>query len=205
MYCLIANYSAYDVTVKNMSQNWMTVDSFIDQWILNQRWPFWMISRIGSWTSMNVVKLKNNVQVWLVVSWLPRISTISGYTLLWRHNGRDGVSNRQPHNCLFNRLFRRRSKKTSKLRVTGLCVGNSPVTREFPAQKASNAENASIWWRHHGQIGNMGPDSHGCNSFPSLQAWQPQCRWKWSANLKRHQNWSCMELLRYEFNADDEQ
>ena len=25
-----------------------------------------------------------------------------------------------------NRLFRRRSKKTSKLRVTGLCVGNSP-------------------------------------------------------------------------------
>ena len=26
---------------------------------------------------------------------------------------------------------------------------NSPVTGEFPAQKASNAENASIWWRHH--------------------------------------------------------
>ena len=25
-----------------------------------------------------------------------------------------------------NRLFRRRSKKTSKLRVTGLCIGNSP-------------------------------------------------------------------------------
>ena len=44
---------------------------------------------------------------------------------------------------------RRRSKKTSKLRVTGLCVGNSPVTGEFPAQRASNAENVSIWWRHH--------------------------------------------------------
>ena len=28
--------------------------------------------------------------------------------------------------CLPNRLFRRRSKKTSKLRVTGLCAGNSP-------------------------------------------------------------------------------
>ena len=26
----------------------------------------------------------------------------------------------------FNRLFRRRSRKTSKLRVTGLCAGNSP-------------------------------------------------------------------------------
>ena len=35
-------------------------------------------------------------------------------------------------------------KKKSKLRVTGLCAGNSPVTDEFPAQRASNAENVSI-------------------------------------------------------------
>ena len=47
-------------------------------------------------------------------------------TLRWRHNDHDSVSNHQPHGCLLNRLFRRRSKKTSKLRVTGLCVGNSP-------------------------------------------------------------------------------
>ena len=47
------------------------------------------------------------------------------------------------------RLFKRRSKKTSKLRVTGLCAGNSPVTGKFPAQMASIAENVSIWWRHH--------------------------------------------------------
>ena len=64
--------------------------------------------------------------------------------LQWRHNKRDGVSNHQPHNCLLNRLFRRKSKKTSKLCVTGLCEGNSPVTGEFPAQRASNAENVSI-------------------------------------------------------------
>ena len=44
---------------------------------------------------------------------------------------------------------RRRSKKTSKFCVTGLCVGNSPVTGEFPAQRASNTENVFIWWRHH--------------------------------------------------------
>ena len=44
---------------------------------------------------------------------------------------------------------RGRSKKTSKLRVSGLCAANSPVTGEFPAQRASNAENVSIWWRHH--------------------------------------------------------
>ena len=46
--------------------------------------------------------------------------------LQWRHNGRDSVSNHQPHDCLLNRLFRRRSKKTSKLRDTGLNAGNSP-------------------------------------------------------------------------------
>ena len=56
--------------------------------------------------------------------------------LRWSHNGRDSVSNHQPHHCLLNRLFGCRSKKTSKLRITGLCV-NSPhkwlVTRKmFP-------------------------------------------------------------------------
>ena len=44
---------------------------------------------------------------------------------------------------------RRRSKKTSKLHVTGLCAGNSRVTGEFPTQRASNVENVSIWWCHH--------------------------------------------------------
>ena len=70
-------------------------------------------------------------------------------SLRWRHNDHAGVSNHQPHDCLLNRLFRRKSKKTSKLRVTGLCAGNSPGTGEFPAQMASYAENVSIWWRHH--------------------------------------------------------
>ena len=70
-------------------------------------------------------------------------------TIQWRHNELDSVSNHQPYDCLFNCLFRRRPKKTSKLRVTGLCVGNSPMTGEFPTQRASNAENIFIWWRHH--------------------------------------------------------
>ena len=60
------------------------------------------------------------------------------------------VSNRQPHDCLLNRLFRRRSKKTSKLRVTGLCEGNSLLTGEFPAQRASKADSVIICWRHRG-------------------------------------------------------
>ena len=70
-------------------------------------------------------------------------------SLRWRHNGHNCVSNHHPHHCLLNRFFGRRSKKTSKLCVTGLCVGSSPGTGEFPAQMASNAENVSIWWRHH--------------------------------------------------------
>ena len=72
--------------------------------------------------------------------------------LQWRHNGRDSVSNHQPHDCLLNRLCRRRSKKTSKLSVTGLCAVNSPGTGEFPAQMANYAETVSIWWRHHATI-----------------------------------------------------
>ena len=75
--------------------------------------------------------------------------SLLGLALWWRQNGCHGVSNLQPHDCLLNSLFGRRSKKISKFRVTGLCVGNSPWTDEFPVQMASNAENVSIWWRHH--------------------------------------------------------
>ena len=70
-------------------------------------------------------------------------------SLLWRHNGHNHVSNHLRLDCLLTTLFQHRSKKTSKLRVTGLCQGNSPVTGEFPAHRASNAENVSIWWCHH--------------------------------------------------------
>ena len=87
--------------------------------------------------------------------------------LHWRHNGRDSVSNQQPHDCFLNRLFRHRSKQISKLRVTGLCVGISPGTGEFPAQMASNAENVSIWWRHHSmRIRGRGLCFHNANKMP---------------------------------------
>ena len=69
-------------------------------------------------------------------------------TLHWRHNERDGVSNDQTNDCLIKRLFGHRSKKPCKLRVTGLSAGNSPVTGKFPVQRASNADNVSIRWRH---------------------------------------------------------
>ena len=84
---------------------------------------------------------------WFLLNW--RVAQNRMHTLQWRHNEPDGVSNHQPHDCLLKRLFRRRSKKASKLRVTGLCAGNLSVTGESPAQRASNTENVSIWWRHH--------------------------------------------------------
>ena len=64
-------------------------------------------------------------------------------SLQWRHNERNGVSNHQRLNCLLKCRFRCRSKKTSKLCVTGLCG------RWIPHTKASNAGNVSIWWCHH--------------------------------------------------------
>ena len=79
----------------------------------------------------------------------PTTAEWSKFTLQWRHNEHDSASNHQSHDCLLNRLFRRRSKKTSRVCVTGLCARNSPGAGEFPAQIASNAENVSIWWRLH--------------------------------------------------------
>ena len=90
------------------------------------------------WTKVHMINSNNILGKW-------KVQTLLFISLQWRQNERDSVSNHQPHDCLLNRLFRRRSKKTPKLRVTGLCAGNSPGT----AQMASNVENVSIWWRHH--------------------------------------------------------
>ena len=127
------------------------------------------------------------------LSWLSHIS--GAPPLYWRHNDHDGISNHQHHGCLLNRLFRRRSKKTSKLRVTGLCVGNSPGTGEFPAQMASNAENVSIWWRHHGIIFVVPSESWGTLT---LSQWSSsgnpvaiQCVW----NLDPSVHWNATEEM----------
>ena len=106
--------------------------------------------------TMKFSKIRKVIHVFTWASWFLVINNITnwlfGGTFLvkWRHNERDCVSDHQPQDCLLNRLFRRRSKKTSKLRVS-LCVrGLHPGTGEFPAQN-SYAENVSIWWRRHGK------------------------------------------------------
>ena len=50
---------------------------------------------------------------------------------------------------VYSTVYSAQMKEKSKLRVTGLCAGNSLETGEFPAQMASNAENVSIAWHHH--------------------------------------------------------
>ena len=120
-------------------------------------WPrvvslLWSNNELKHRTSFNSSH-KHWEEVGLVILWQNRISEyrqmkVNECSLRWRLNERDSVSNHQPHDCLLNRLFRRRSKKTSKLRVTGLCAGNSSGTGEFPAQMASYAENVYFWWRH---------------------------------------------------------
>ena len=60
-------------------------------------------------------------------------------SLQWRHIERVSISNHHPHDWLLNRLFRRRSKKTSKLRINGLWIHRwpmnsphkGPVTRKY--------------------------------------------------------------------------
>ena len=64
--------------------------------------------------------------------------------MLWH----DGVRNTGV-TIVYSLVYSGTYKKKSKLRVTGLCVGNLPVTGDFPAQRDSKAENVSIWWRHH--------------------------------------------------------
>ena len=84
-------------------------------------------------------------------------------TLQWRYNERDVISNHQRLDCLLKRLFRRSSKKISKLHVTGLCEGNPPVPGGFPSQRVSNTENVPLWWHHN--------DSHYWLDHRSGKTW----------------------------------
>ena len=107
--------------------------------------PFWMTSLTLIFTRS--VELRTHEAVISV-----KEATHMGFhyiiSLQWCHNERSGISNHRRPDCLLNHLLRHRSKKTSKLRVTGLHEGNPPVTGGFPSQRASNKENVFVWWCH---------------------------------------------------------
>ena len=63
------------------------------------------------------------------------------------------MASQTPGSRLFAQLFvQAQIEEESNLRVTGFCEGNPPVTGGFPSQRPCNAENVSIWWRHHEKI-----------------------------------------------------
>ena len=83
-----------------------------------------------------------------------KIATQMARTLRWRSIRHGGVSNRQPHltivySTVYSGADQRKHQSSASL---AFVRGNSPGTGEFPAQMASNAENISIWWRHHGSM-----------------------------------------------------
>ena len=81
--------------------------------------------------------------LWLNFTFYAFCTDTPWLTWQWRHNESYDFSNLE---CLLNRLFRRRSKKTSNLCVTGFGEGNPPA--DYPHKRPSFAENVSIWWRH---------------------------------------------------------
>ena len=94
-------------------------------------WPVYLLGNFQyggvAWVAASHITKNTSVSQRLILVYNTR-----NIPLQWHKNGRDGVSKHQLHDCLLSRLFRRRSKNISKLRVTGLCVGNSPMTDEFP-------------------------------------------------------------------------
>ena len=87
---------------------------------------------------------------------IPNQKAVIFNSLKWHQNECDAISNHRLLDCLLIHLFRHRTKKISKLHITGLCEWNPLVTGGFPSQRASNAENVSIWWCHHELTQTMG-------------------------------------------------
>ena len=93
----------------------------------------------------SVMKLKSNILLFVNIC-----CNISWYPLHWHHNEHDGVSNHWRLRFFYLTFYSGRDQRIYQSSVSlCLCEGNSPVTSDFPTQKASNVENASIWWCHH--------------------------------------------------------
>ena len=60
------------------------------------------------------------------------------WTLLWRHNGHDSVSNHQPHDCLLNRLIQTQIKENIK------ALGHWPLCGEFTGDRWIRRSNGQL-------------------------------------------------------------
>ena len=122
------------------------------------------VSKRGHWTTDNQVRLwPFGVPKWQLTHCPLILHTclselgqqwfrewLTPLLLQWRHIvSRMASQITDVSNCLLKCLFRRRSKKTLKPHIAGICEGNPPVTSGFPSQRASDMENVPIWWSHH--------------------------------------------------------
>ena len=110
------------------------------------------IDRLCAWSSQ-----KNYRRTWLIVPICLKVGCYNIYswvfsTITILSHERYVVPNHRSFDCIFNSLCGPTSKKQQKSPLLALCERNSLVTGEFPAQRASNARKASIWWRHHAMI-----------------------------------------------------
>ena len=155
------------MSVKGDRERWYTrsledAKFRISIWITN----FYSLMRISAcykwnfdlsrcWSAMNIITERHilwSIHLWLILrSYCYSPVHITAITrklmcspLRWRLNEPDGVPNHQRHDGLLNCLFRRKSKKTSKLRVNGLWVSLCERNSQGTSQRPSNAENVSI-------------------------------------------------------------
>ena len=120
-------------------------------WSLNVLIRYHMSISFHAWPPFFYNSERNNIRPTVFATQLYHRDFLG--SLHWRHNDHDGVSNHQPRGCLLNRLFRPFIQTQIKENIIAprhwpLC-GEFTGTGEFPAQRASYAENVSIWWRHH--------------------------------------------------------
>ena len=116
--------------------------------------------------------------------------------LQWRYNERDGVSSHRCLDFLLNRLLRRRSKKISKLCVTGFCEGfyrwpvssphkGSVMRKTFPTYPAhAQPTNLHIWQEAHSNK----YDSANTTRNAILLAYSDRNRWQ-SVTIAEFDSW----------------
>ena len=88
--------------------------------------------------------------VWLLSTWVNM--AVAGQTTTYHYDDvvtGAMVSQITSLTIVYSIVYSGIDQRKHQSSITGLCAGNSPGTGEFPAERASYAENVSIWWRHH--------------------------------------------------------
>ena len=130
----------YIIVTARWTMNWCNTNYFVDHSLNYHR------NQNGYITSWHTVYDIEYGCIYFTLFCFYHTILVQCQSLQWRHSERDDVLNHRRLDCLLNRLFRCRSKKASNRLVF---VRETTGERWFPSQRASNAENVSIWWRHH--------------------------------------------------------